>query len=312
MTRPLVTVVVETITARYDGGDTTGSLADDLDGTITALGQQTWPQDRIEVIVVLDDAIDPATAEELRARYRDVRFVQSTASNYFVAKNAGAAAARGDVIALLDGDCVPDPDWLDVLLARFDDDVDVVVGCTRYTGQSFAARTFSIPDFAYVLDKADGDASGFNINNVAFRAGLLQAHPFDARIRRNGGCFLLYHQLRAAGARIVYEPRARVSHGLDIRGLGFMKKHFDRGYDGLGVYRLDDRGLLRGTRWIRRSGGLAIVPIMARRIVVDWLRLAKHRRQIGISIPALPWYGAVAAATRLIELAGALKAIVVR
>ena len=33
---------------------------------------------------------------------------------------------------------------------------------------------------------------------------------------------------------------------------------------------------------------------------------------IRFSIPALPWYGTVAVAMRLIELAGALKAIVVR
>ena len=312
MTRPLVTVVIETITARYDGGETTGSLANDLAGAIAALGRQTWPQDRIEVIVVLDDAIDAATDEELRTRYRDVRFVQARESNYFVAKNTGAAAARGDIIALLDGDSVPEPDWLEVMLARFVDGIDVVVGRTRYRGQSFAARTFSIPDFAYVLDKEGGDASGFNINNVAFRTSVLRSHPFDERIRRNGGCYLLYHQLRAAGARIVYEPRGRVSHGVDVRGLGFVRKHFDRGYDSMAVYRLDDQSVLRGTRWIRRSGGLAIVPIIARRIVVDWLRLAKHRRQIGISIPALPWYGTVAVAMRLIELAGALKAIVVR
>jgi len=310
MTTPLVSVVIETITARYDGGDTTGSLAEDLRGTLAALERQTWPREQIEVIVVLDHAVDAATAAELRDRYHEVRFVDATESNYFVAKNAGAAAARGSVIALLDGDCEPAPDWIEVLLSRFDDGVDVVVGCTRYTGQSFAARTFSISDFAHVLDKSGGDASGFNINNVAFRASILAAHPFDARIRRNGGCFLLYHQLRAAGARIVYEPRARVSHGLDIRGLGFVKKHFDRGFDGVAVYRLDDRAVLRGTRWFRRSGGLAIGPIMARRIALDWLRLAKHRRQIGISILALPWYGAVALATRLIELAGALVGIV--
>jgi hypothetical protein len=49
---------------------------------------------------------------------------------------------------------------------------------------------------------------------------------------------------------------------------------------------------------------------MARRVALDWLRLAKYRRQIGISVPALPWYGAVALATRLIELAGAITGIV--
>jgi hypothetical protein len=139
---------------------------------------------------------------------------------------------------------------------------------------------------------------------------VLLAHAFETRIRRDGGCYLLYHQLRAAGARIVYEPRAVVAHALDIRGLGVVRKHFDRGYDGASVYRLDDRGVLRGTRLFRRLGGLALVGIVARRIVVDWIRLARERRQIGISPWALPYFGAVALGTRLIELAGGLKAVI--
>lgn len=312
MNEPLITVVVETITARYDGADASEPLVDSLSGTIAAIGRQTWPRDKVEVIIVLDDAVDAQTAEELRERFEGVRFVYSAQSNYFAAKNAGAAAAQGSIVVLIDGDCVPEPDWLEVIASRIAEGVDVVAGSTRYTGQSFVARTFSVPDFANVLGNEDGVATGFNLNNAAFRADVLRAHPLESRIRRNGGCFFLYHQLRAAGTRIVYEPRAHVSHGLDVRGLGFVRKHFDRGYDGITVYRLDDRDFLRGSRWIRRSGGLAIVPIVARRIVLDWLRLAKHRRQIGISISTLPFYGAVAVGTRLIELAGAFKAIVVR
>ena len=182
--------------------------------------------------------------------------------------------------------------------------------CTRGGGSSWAARTFSIPDFAYVLAEEKGAASGFNINNVAFRREVLLAHPFDTRISRNGGCYFLFHQLRAAGARVLYEPGAVVAHGIDIRGLGFVRKHFDRGYDGVGVYRLDSNDVLRGTRLFRRLGAVALVAIIGRRIVVDWLRLLRHRHQIGIPLFALPYFGVVAVATRLIELTGGLTAIV--
>ena len=136
------------------------------------------------------------------------------------------------------------------------------------------------------------------------------AHPLDARIRRNGGCYFLYHQLRAAGARVIYEPRAVVKHGLDVAGLGFIRKHFDRGYDGVSVYRLDDDAVLRGTRLFRRLGGMALVPLTARRVVVDWVRLLRHRRQIGISLFTLPYFAFIAGLTRLIELAGGLTAAV--
>jgi glycosyltransferase involved in cell wall biosynthesis len=307
MSQPTVSIVIETITARFDS--TTGSLPDDVAATLEGVTRQSYPRDRIETIVVIDHEVADEVAKALRTRYPDVKFVPSDASNYFAAKNAGAAASSGEVIALLDGDCVPSPDWLEVLLSRLVDGVDVVAGCTRYEGASMTAKTFSIPDFAYVLADEDG-ASGFNINNVAFRREVLLTHPFDERIRRNGGCYFLFHQLRAAEARVVYEPRARVAHGLDIRGLGFIRKHFDRGYDGAIVYRLDDQAVLRGTRLVRRGGAAALIAIYGRRLVVDWIRMLRHRRQIGIPLVALPYFGAVAATTRSIELAGALTATI--
>ncbi|MCA1567052.1 MAG: glycosyltransferase [Acidobacteria bacterium] len=308
MNRPLVSVVIETVTAREDGA--AGPLADDLAATLDALGRQTYPQELIEPIVVIDGEVADADAAELRRRYPLVKFVNSPASNYFAAKNAGASAAAGDIVALLDSDCVPQAGWLEALLAPFVPGVAAVGGRTRYAGGSWTALTFSIPDFAYTLAEENGVASGFVINNVAFRREVLLAHPFEARIRRDGGCYLLFHQLSAEGARVLTEPRAVVEHALDVRGLGFARKHFKRGYDGVTVYRLDGGGVLRGTRLFRRLGPAALVPITGRRIVIDWLRLLRHRRQLGVPAVAVPYFGAVAVVTRLIELAGGLASVV--
>lgn len=306
MSRPLVSVVVETITAREDCG--TGALADDLAATLHALDAQSWPRESLETIVVVDAQVQADERAELARRHAGVRIIASTASNYFDAKNAGAAASKGAFIALLDGDCEPAPDWIETLMARFGPDVAAVAGRTRYAGDSRAERIFSIPDFAYVLDEGDGRASGFNINNVLFRREILLAYPFDPRIARNGGCYLLFHQLRAAGATILYEPAAIVRHGNDISGLGFVRKHFDRGYDGVAVYRADERAVLRGTRLFRRLGPLALIGFLGRRVLLDWRRLLRHRRQIGVPAAALPFYWGVAAMLRLIELCGALAA----
>jgi glycosyltransferase involved in cell wall biosynthesis len=300
-----VTVVVETVTVRED--TSTGSLADGLRATLAGLARQTLAPD--EIIIVIDDLVDEGAAEELRRRYPYAKLATSASqSNYFAAKNAGVAAASGSIVAMLDGDCQPAPDWLELLVARLIPGVDGVAGRTRYIGGSLAARTFSIPDFAYVLEQEAGTATGMNINNVAFRREVLLQHPFDPRIRRNGGCYLLFNQLRAAGACVVYERRARTAHG-HLGAFALLKKHFDRGYDGVTVYRLDEQGVLRGSRIFRRLGGIALVGIVGRRIVLDWIRLTRQRRQIGIPLIALPYYGAVTVATRLLELAGGFVAI---
>jgi glycosyltransferase involved in cell wall biosynthesis len=299
-----VSVIVETINAR---DDTSGSLADDLGATLDGLAQQTVVPD--EIIIVLDDLVDPSAADELRRRYPHAKFTSSGPSNYAAAKNTGAAVASGEIVAMVDSDCVPAPEWLEMLLARFSPGIDGVAGCSRYPRGSLLARTFTVPALAYVLEQGDGTATGMNLSNVAFRRELLLRHPLEARIRRHGSCYLLFHHLRAAGARIVYEPRARVAHGCP-NGVGILQKHFDRGYDGVGVYRLDEQCVLRGTRFFRRLGAIALVGITGRRIVLDWVLLARQHSQIGISAFGAPYWCAVTVMTRLVELFGGFVAIV--
>jgi glycosyltransferase involved in cell wall biosynthesis len=303
----MFSIVVETITAREHEDAETAPFVERLQPTLDAVDLQQYPRDRFEVIVVLDDDTR-ADADSLKRRYPFVRVVFASQRNYFAAKNAGAAAAVGELVALLDSDCVPAPDWLEALSVPFESGAEVVAGCTRYTGMSFAARTFSVPDFANVVGGDDRTASGFNLNNVAFRRDLLLAHPLDARVRRNGGCYFLFHQLRRRGTRIVYEPNATVSHGVDVHGFGFARKHFDRGYDGTNVYRLDAEGVLRGTAIYRRFGVFGLAALATRRVVVDWTRLLRYRRQIGIPMVALPFFAGVSALVRSIELAGGLTA----
>jgi GT2 family glycosyltransferase len=306
MNRPLVSIILETVTPQTSvAGD---RLASRLAGPLAAIAGQTYPQNLIEPIVAIGEEIGAEERGEIARRYPQVRLATAAANNYFDPKNRGAAAASGEIVTFLDGDCTPEPDWLEKLIARFDCNVDGVAGCVRYDRGSRVARALSVPVFAYILTEEDGLASGINIGNAAFRREILLANPLDARLIRNGGCYNLFHSLRAQGARIVYAPDAKVWHALDFTGLGFLGKHWARGRDGLNVYRYDERGLFRGTRWYRRLGPLALMALSARRVLVDWRRLARHRRQMGVSLPALPAYAALGAGLRLVELAGSIAA----
>jgi hypothetical protein len=136
------------------------------------------------------------------------------------------------------------------------------------------------------------------------------AHPIDPRVPRNGGCYLLFHSLRAGGARILYEPGALVAHGFDPLRPGFFRKHFDRGYDSVVIYGIDDAFILRGTRIFRRLGILALVPIFIRRTLLDWGLMFSQRRQMGVTLPALPLYATIGLGTRAIEFGGACWAAI--
>jgi cellulose synthase/poly-beta-1,6-N-acetylglucosamine synthase-like glycosyltransferase len=306
MTAPLISIVVDTVT-RDDYGHC--SLADDLRTTLDAVAAQTYPRELTETIVVVDDAVGTESAEVLR-RYPWVSIVQSPQHSYPAGKNAGAQAARGAIVALTDSDAEPAPEWLSMLTAPFaDPGVSGVAGYTRYTGTSLQAWTFAVPDFSIVVGDEFGNASAFHLNNVAFRRDALLAHPLDTRIRRDGSCVLLYHQLRAHGARIMYAPEARVRHGLDFASRGLFAKHFNRGFDGVTVYRADHGCVIRGTRLFRRFGAFALIAFAGRRILLDWIRLIRNYKQMGISPFTIPYFAAVGTATRLIALTGGITAV---
>jgi GT2 family glycosyltransferase len=306
MNRPFISIVIDTITRDdYEARP----LADDLQVTLDAVARQTYPRELFETIVVVDDTGHGESGEVVR-RYPWVSIVRSPQHSYFAGKNLGARVARGEIVALLDSDCEPVPEWLSMLTAPFADaGVSAVAGCTRYTGTSLHAWTFDVPDFSIVVGNKSGEASAFHLNNSAFRRETFLARPLDARIRRDGGCVLLYHELRAAGARIMYAPQARVSHGLDFAQRGLLKKHFNRGFDGVTVYRADERAVLRGTRLFRRFGALALIAFLPRRILLDWLRLIRNYDQMSIAPAAIPYFAAVIVATRLIALTGGITAV---
>jgi glycosyltransferase involved in cell wall biosynthesis len=303
--RPLVSVVVECVTTSEEVRR--GSLVLDLERPLEAIERQTYPRDAFEIIVVIGAGVEASDVETVQQRYPSVRVLRAPTSNYFGTKNAGAEAARGSIVAFVDGDCEPAPDWLERIVGPFENGADVVAGRTLYSGDTWIGRTLSVPDFS-VVGKEAGEASLFTVNNFALRRDVLLRYPFDARVRRHGGCYFLYHTLRAEGVRTRYERRAIVMHALGVR-YRFLRKHFERGYDGVDVYRLDDRHVLRGTRFFRRFGAASLFPITARRLMLDWIRLARHRREIGISIPAIPYYAAVMTVVRLIELTGGLVAV---
>ncbi len=78
---------------------------------LAALEAQTYPRNRVEVIVV-DNGSSVPVAEALGQHAGCVVLLTEARPGGFYARNAGIERASGEILAFTDADCVPDPAWL--------------------------------------------------------------------------------------------------------------------------------------------------------------------------------------------------------
>ena len=133
------------------------------------------------------------------------------------------AAARGDIVALLD-DCVPTERWLERLLAHYTAPEVIGVGgeilCTTVTVSPPRPGRWSaaLPGAGRIIGNhhQPGFAEPVDVDhlkgaNMSFRRAVIP--PYDLRLRSG-----VYHEVdiafgaRAGGGRIVYDPTAAVDH----------------------------------------------------------------------------------------------------
>jgi cellulose synthase/poly-beta-1,6-N-acetylglucosamine synthase-like glycosyltransferase len=186
----------------------------------------------LEVVVVDNSRGEDATRSAALAH--GARYVVEPTEGLSVARNRGARESAGDVVAYLDDDAVPEPDWLSALLPEF---LDPLVGAA--TGRILAANrgpTPAVPTAGGVLfggserivfdrdspdwfERANFGGVGEGCN-MAIRKTVLRTWPgFDERLGRGtrfGALGLEEHyaffSLIDRGYRGVYTPGARVRH----------------------------------------------------------------------------------------------------
>lgn len=93
-----------------------------ISASITAALAQDHPD--FEVIVVNNASTDNTVKI---ASHFPVKVVHETRKGLLWAREAGRANATGVIIANMDADCLPDPDWISKALQYFDDDSIVAV-----------------------------------------------------------------------------------------------------------------------------------------------------------------------------------------
>jgi glycosyltransferase involved in cell wall biosynthesis len=171
---------------------------------------QTWPPDRFEIVVA--DNNSRCGIEAVKAVTPRAFVLLELTQGAGPARNAGVAASRGDVIAFLDSDCVPEADWIAegvAALADFDFIGGQVVVFARDPERPNAVEAYEMVfnfDFKRYIESVGFTGSGNMFvrrsvfNSVGgFRAGV--AEDVDWSFRARG-----------QGYRLGYAERAVVGH----------------------------------------------------------------------------------------------------
>ena len=196
-----------------------------LDRALCALAAQRHPD--FEVIVVAGPCKD-GTAEVLARHVDRVQITTCRRANLSASRNRGLRLARGDIVAFLDDDAVPEPDWLERLSAPYaDPQVGGVGGYIRdHTGVAYQCKVVVADRFGRSrevgdLKRARPDPAGRGVErylsltgtNSSFRrAALLAIGGFDEAyayfLDETDVCL----RLAEAGWRLAVAPEAEVHH----------------------------------------------------------------------------------------------------
>lgn len=183
---------------------------DALSICIASLKRQTWPAGRMEVIIA--DNNSACGIDAVIAKAPGCRVVPAPIQGAGPARNAGAAIAHGEILAFIDSDCDPQPDWVENgvrALAKYDFAGGHVLTTARDPLRPTPVEAWEMVfgfDFErYILIEGyTGSGNMWVWRTVfdavgGFRAGVAEDMDWSVRAR-------------ATGFRLGYERGAVVSH----------------------------------------------------------------------------------------------------
>jgi GT2 family glycosyltransferase len=214
----------------------TRNRAASLTRCLQSLVAQEYPRDHYEIIVIDDGGDAPIT--DLRQSFVDqccLRIETQSHAGPAAARNRGAAAARGDLLAFLDDDCAADPGWLSALATVQAASPGLMLGgrtVNRLDDNHYAGASQVL--VAYLYDYYGRDPSGarfFASNNMAVPRDRFRAlGGFDSSFTRAAAedrdfC----DRWLGCGNAMRYVPEAVIYHAHALTLRTFWRQHCDYG-----------------------------------------------------------------------------------
>lgn len=241
---------------------------------LDALARQTLPARSFEVIVV-DDGSEPPLALDpwLWAEKFSLKVVCQKSSGPSSARNRGVAEACGHFIAFTDDDCLPEPAWIETLVAELEECPSALCGTVTVNGlpgNLWSATSQYIIDLVYAhFNSCPNDAYFLTSNNMACRReNFLGLGGFDTGFLKAGAedrdfC----DRWRMSGNPLHLIPKPLLQHRHKQSFLKFVDIHYRYGR---GAFVYQSKRQMRGSGTMKEDMGFhRSLPSLISRIQTD-------------------------------------------
>ena len=210
---PFVSVII----CSYNGGRT-------LVACLDSLGKLNYPD--YEIILVDDGSTDDT--RDIVEQFPHVRYIYQENHGLSHARNTGAAAAKGEVFAYTDSDCMADVDWLYYLIGTLVSGDYAGVGGPNVTPpaqnwiQACVAAAPGGPSHVLLTDTIAEHIPGCNM--AFYRWAFENIGGFDPEYHKAGDDVDFCWRLQQAGCVIAFSPTALVWHHRRFTLRAFLKQ----------------------------------------------------------------------------------------
>jgi glycosyltransferase involved in cell wall biosynthesis len=210
---PFVSVIV----CSYNGAKT-------LAACLQSLGNLNYSD--YEVILVDDGSTD--NTAQIAEQFPHVRYIHQKNHGLSHARNTGAAAAKGEVLAYTDSDCMADVDWLYYLIGTLLSGEFAGVGGPNITPpaqnwiQACVAASPGGPSHVLLTDTIAEHIPGCNM--AFYRSAFENIGGFDTEYHRAGDDVDFCWRLQQSGCVIGFSPTALVWHHRRFTLRAFLKQ----------------------------------------------------------------------------------------
>jgi glycosyltransferase involved in cell wall biosynthesis len=272
---PRVSIVI----GAYDAAET-------IAGCLEALRRQTY---RDFEVVVIDSSPDQQTVQIVSA-FPEVVFEHSPSRLYcHEARNRAIARSRGPLLACLDADVYPQPEWLAELVAAYERTGQVIVGALACHGSRLRDRGLHLCKFAKFLPHAPLPGGAFRVIDTAPTANLLIARDdFERAGGLHGGRYLadvtLERSLVANGRQLLFAGTAVAGHHHTQSFRAFLSERYVRG----ALFGTMRSGWLSGRAEIALFLAGSVLPLRLAKIAGHLIGQCLRGRQLAALLVTFP------------------------